>query len=68
MPKNIFFYDLSKLLSSHVILHKSTSLQQNGIAEKKNRHLVEIVRTLLLGANMLIHYWGDTILTICFII
>jgi len=52
-------------------LHQSTcphTPQQNGIAERKNKHLVEIARTLLLGANMPIHYWGDAILTACYLI
>ena len=41
----------STFLSSHGILHQSSyayTLQQNGVAKHKNRHLVEIARTLLL--------------------
>ena len=52
-------------------MHRSTcphTPQQNGITERKNRHLVETVRTLLLGANMPVHYWGDAILTACYLI
>jgi len=57
--KEYFSSELSKLLSLHGILHQSTCPhipQQNGIAERKNRHLVETARTLLLGANMPIYY------------
>ena len=41
----------SGFLSSHGILHQSSyanTIEQNGVAERKNRHLVEIARTLLL--------------------
>ena len=36
--------------------------------KKKNRHLVETAHTLLLGANVPVHHWGDAILTTCFLI
>ena len=41
----------SALLASHGILHQSYcayTSQQNGVAKRKNRHLVETTRTLLL--------------------
>jgi len=41
---------------------------KNGIAERKNRHLVETARTLLLGAHIPVHHWGDAILTAFFLI
>jgi len=69
--KEYFSTSFSTLLNSHSILHLSTcpyAPQQNSIAERKNRHLVEIVRTLLLGANLPIHHRGDIILTTCYLI
>jgi len=69
--KEYFSSALSAVLISHGILHQSTcphTPQQNGIAEKKNRHLVEIARTLLLGAHIPVHQWGDALLTACFLI
>ena len=47
---NVLEY-LSAFLSSHGILHKPSCAytpQQNVVAERKNRHLVETARTLLL--------------------
>ncbi|XP_028185365.1 pectin acetylesterase 6-like isoform X2 [Glycine soja] len=52
------------------ILHQSScshTPQQNDIAERKNRHLVETARTLLLHANVLVQHWGDTVLTTFFL-
>ncbi|RDX67842.1 hypothetical protein CR513_53233, partial [Mucuna pruriens] len=53
--KEYFSFELNSYLSSKGILHQSTcphTAQQNGIAERKNRHLVETARTLLLSANV----------------
>ena len=62
------FFDL---LSSHGILHQSFYVytpQQNGVAERKNRHLIETAHTLLLHHTVPQRFWGDTILTACYLI
>ena len=49
--KEYLFEPLSSFMSSHGILHQSSyayTPQHNGMAECKNRHLVETARTLLL--------------------
>ena len=69
--KEYFSHDLSSFLSSKGILHQSTcphTPQQNGIAERKNRHLLETARSLMLNSNVPIHHWGDAVLTACFLI
>ena len=51
MPRNIFLHQSPPFMSSHGILHQSSCAytpQQNGVAKRKNRHLVETARTLLL--------------------
>jgi len=50
------------LLSSNNIFHQSTyphTSQQNGIDETKTIHPIDTTHTLLLGANMHVHYWSD---------
>lgn len=37
--------------------------QQNGIAERKNRSLVEMARCMLTDAGLPIRYWGEAIIT-----
>ena len=69
--KEYFSHDLSSFLSSKDILHQSTcphTPQQNGIAERKNRHLLEIARSLMLNSNVPTHHWGDAVVTTCFLI
>ena len=42
--------------------------QQNGVAKRKNRHLIETTRTLLIHGEVLEIFWGDAILTACYLI
>ena len=61
----------SSFMSSHEILHQSSyahTLQENGVAERKNRLLVEIARTLLLHHKVPQRFWGDAILSACYLI
>ena len=50
----------------HGLLHEtscSQTPQQNGIAERKNRHILETARALLIGANVPTHFWTDGVTT-----
>ena len=53
-PKEYLFRPFS-FMSSHEILHQSSCAytpQYNGVAERKNRHLVETAHTLLRFLNV----------------
>ena len=65
------FAPFSAFLSSYEILYQSSCTytpQQNGMAEHKNRHLVETTHTLLLHHTVPRHFWEDVILTACYLI
>jgi len=58
-------------MKSHGILHQTSCAytpQQNGIAERKNRHLVKTTRTLLIHGGVPQYFWGDAILSACYLI
>ena len=59
--KVYFSTSFSSFMSSHGILHQSScdyTPQQNGVAERKNCHLVETARTLLLHHKVPQRFWG----------
>ena len=69
--KEYLFGPFSSFLSSLEILHQSFCAytpQQNGVAECKNRHLVETVRTLLLHDKVPQRFWGDATFAACYLI
>ena len=58
-------------MSQHGILHQSSyahTPQQNGVAERKKRHLIERARTLLLYYLVPFLFWGNVFLTACYLI
>ena len=67
-----FYNDcLGDFLLEKGILHQSTcrdTPQQNGIAERKNRHLLEVGRALMFHMNVPKYLWGNAILTSCYLI
>ena len=69
--KKYFSAPFISFMSQHGILHQSSCAhtpQQNGLAERKNRHLIEIARTLLLQYHVPFCFWGDAVLTTCYLI
>ncbi|RVW48502.1 Retrovirus-related Pol polyprotein from transposon TNT 1-94 [Vitis vinifera] len=69
--REYFSAQFTSFMSHHGILHQSSCAhtpQQNGVAERKNRHLVETARTLLLHNHVPFRFWGDAVLTACYLI
>ncbi|CAL5338710.1 unnamed protein product [Camellia sinensis] len=61
-----FNHTLGPFLQENGIIHQSSCVdtpQQNGVAERKNRHILEVARALLLTTHMPTMFWGDAILT-----
>ena len=47
------------------IIHQTSryrTSQQNGVAERKHRHLLDVVHTLLFHMHVPKHFWGDAVL------
>ena len=58
-------------LDDHGILHQTSCVNtpaQNGVAERKNRHLLEVARSLLFAMNVPKNYWGDAIMSAAYLI
>ena len=53
------------LQSKGIISQRScpSTPQQNGVAERKNRHLLDVIRTLLLESYVPPHFWCETLST-----
>ncbi|RVW29613.1 Retrovirus-related Pol polyprotein from transposon TNT 1-94 [Vitis vinifera] len=69
--REYFSAPFTSFMSHHGILHQSSCAhtpQQNGVAERKNRHLVETARTILLHSNVPFRFLGDAVLTACYLI
>jgi transposase InsO family protein len=53
------------------IIHETSiayTPQQNGVAERKNRTLVEMVNALLCNSGLNKSFWGEVILSACYIL
>ncbi|RDX90909.1 hypothetical protein CR513_27180, partial [Mucuna pruriens] len=63
--------EFSKFLKDNGVVHELTCVntpQQNGIAERKNRHLLEVARALLFQMFVPNVYWGEAVLTATYLI
>ena len=62
--------ELDAYLKSKGTKHQLTSVdtpQQNGVAERMNRTLVEMARCLIQQAGLPKQYWGEAIMTACYL-
>ncbi|RDX81342.1 hypothetical protein CR513_37989, partial [Mucuna pruriens] len=61
----------SKFLKDNGMVYELTCVntpQQNGVVERKNRHLLEVARALLFQMSILNVYWGEVVLTATYLI
>jgi transposase InsO family protein len=62
--------ELDGYLSSHGIIHQTTcpgTSEQNGLAERKNRHLLEIARCLMFAMNVPKFLWCEAVMTAAYL-
>lgn len=63
-------HDLRDNLQRQGIIFQHTTPytpEQNGVAERKNRYLVEAVRTMLVDAKLPPTYWGEAVMTATYV-
>ena len=71
MALNISTNNLTTFLQDKGIFHQATcrdTPQQNGIAEQKNKHLLEVVCAFMFSMHVPKYLWGDTILITAYLI
>lgn len=69
--KEYFAKNLNFFLENEGIIHESScpyTPQQNGTAERKNRHLLETTRAILFQHHVPKKFWGEAILTAAYMI
>jgi transposase InsO family protein len=67
----IFLGDFSDFCVEHGIIHERTppySPQSNGVIERKNRTLTDLVNTMLETSGLSKEWWGEAILTACHVL
>ncbi|KAK3014747.1 hypothetical protein RJ639_009902 [Escallonia herrerae] len=63
--------ELQQYLKAHGIIHQTTcsnTPQQNGVAKRKNCHLLEVVRASLIEAHLPLSYWGEALISAAYLI
>lgn len=62
---------LVTLFKTHGIIHQTScphSPQQNGVAERKNHHLLEVTRSLLIDQHVPHYLWGEALYSAVYLI
>jgi transposase InsO family protein len=60
--------EFSSFCEEHRIVHQMFAPytpQQNGLAERKNKTLVDMVNSMILSAKLHFNLWGEALLTAC---
>ena len=69
--RDYFNHILSHFFQKEGVIHESSCVdtpQQNGVAERKNRHLLNVTRALLFQNNVPKSFWGEAVLTAAYLI
>ena len=69
-PKEYVSEQFQSFMLENGILHQTSCVDtpaQNGVAERKNRHILETTKALLFQMHAPKHFWADTVSTACFI-
>ena len=69
--RDYFNSELGDFFKTHGIIHSSSCVhtpQQNGVAERKNRHILEVARAIMFSSNVPSHFWGEAVLTATYLI
>nr|KYP55559.1 Retrovirus-related Pol polyprotein from transposon TNT 1-94 [Cajanus cajan] len=69
--KDYFNLVLNSFCQKEGIIHESSCVntpQQNGIAERKNKHLLDQTRALLFQSHVPKRFWGEPLLTATYLI
>lgn len=69
--KEYFNQYLDHFFQTQGIIHESSCVdtpQQNGVAERKNRYLLNVTWALLFQMSVPKHFWGEAVLTSAYLI
>ena len=64
-------FELKRYLEAHGTIYQTTcsdTPQHNGVAERKNHHLLEVVHASLIEAHMPLSYWGHALTSTTYLI
>ncbi|KAL1203522.1 Retrovirus-related Pol polyprotein from transposon TNT 1-94 [Cardamine amara subsp. amara] len=65
------FVVLKSWFASQGIIHQTSCVgtpQQNGRVERKHRYILDVARSLRFQADLPLEFWGDCVLTACYLI